>query len=51
MPLYYLTERDVMTALAATGQEVKLRDFGLLSAASRALAHRRSGRRLTPTRG
>jgi death-on-curing protein len=33
MPLYYLTERDVMTALAATGQEVQLRDFGLLSAA------------------
>jgi death on curing protein len=33
MPLYYLTERDVMAALAATGQEVQLRDFGLLSAA------------------
>ena len=33
MPLYYLTERDVMTVLAATGQEVQLRDFGLLSAA------------------
>ena len=33
MPLYYLTERDVMTALAATSQEVQLRDFGLLSAA------------------
>jgi len=31
--LYYLTERDVMTVLAATGQEVQLRDFGLLSAA------------------
>ena len=33
MPLYYLTERDVMTALAATGQEVQVRDFGLLSSA------------------
>ena len=33
MPLYYLTERDVMTVLAATGQEVQLRDFGLLAAA------------------
>jgi len=33
MPLYFLTERDVMTVLAATGQEVQLRDFGLLSAA------------------
>ena len=33
MPLYYLTERDVIAALAATGQEVQLRDFGLLSAA------------------
>lgn len=32
-PWYYLTERDVMTVLAATGQEVQLRDFGLLSAA------------------
>lgn len=31
--LYYLTERDVMAVLAATGQEVQLRDFGLLSAA------------------
>lgn len=30
---YYLTERDVMTVLAATGQEVQLRDFGLLSSA------------------
>jgi len=33
MPLYYLTERDVMTVLAATGQEVQVRDFGLLSSA------------------
>ena len=33
MPMYYLTERDVMTVLAATGQEVQVRDFGLLSAA------------------
>jgi death on curing protein len=33
MSLYYLTERDVMTVLAATGQEVQVRDFGLLSAA------------------
>lgn len=33
MPWYYLTERDVMTVLAATGQEVQVRDFGLLSAA------------------
>jgi death on curing protein len=33
MSWYYLTERDVMTVLAATGQEVQLRDFGLLSAA------------------
>jgi len=33
MPLYYLTERDVMTVLAATGQEVRVRDFGLLSSA------------------
>lgn len=32
-PWYYLTERDVMTVLAATGQEVQVRDFGLLSAA------------------
>lgn len=31
--LYYLTEQDVMTVLAATGQEVQVRDFGLLSAA------------------
>ena len=31
--MYYLTERDVMTVLAATGQEVQVRDFGLLSAA------------------
>jgi death-on-curing protein len=30
---YYLTERDVMTVLAATGQGVQVRDFGLLSAA------------------
>lgn len=33
MPLYFLTERDVMTVLATTGQEVQVRDFGLLSAA------------------
>ena len=33
MAWYYLTERDVMTVLAATGQEVQVRDFGLLSAA------------------
>jgi death-on-curing protein len=33
MPLYYLTEHDVMTVLAATGQEVQVRDFGLLSSA------------------
>ncbi len=33
MPWYYLTERDVMTVLAAAGQGVQLRDFGLLSAA------------------
>jgi death on curing protein len=33
MPCYFLTERDVMTVLAATGQEVQVRDFGLLSAA------------------
>jgi death-on-curing protein len=33
MALYFLTERDVMTVLAATGQEVLVRDFGLLSAA------------------
>lgn len=31
--LYYLTERDVMTVLAATGQEVQLRDFGILCSA------------------
>lgn len=30
---YYLTARDVMTALAATGQDVQIRDFGLLAAA------------------
>jgi death-on-curing protein len=30
---YYLTERDVMTVLAATGQGVQVRDFGLLSSA------------------
>ena len=33
MPLYYLTEQDVMTVLAATGQEIQVRDFGLLSSA------------------
>ena len=33
MSLYNLTERDVMTVLAATGQEVQVRDFGLLSSA------------------
>ena len=33
MPLYYLTEQDVMTVLAATGQDVQVRDFGLLSSA------------------
>lgn len=33
MAWHYLTERDVMTVLAATGQEVQVRDFGLLSAA------------------
>ena len=33
MPMYYLTERDLMTVLTATGQEVQVRDFGLLSAA------------------
>ena len=33
MPLYLLTERDVMTVLATTGQDVQVRDFGLLSAA------------------
>jgi len=33
MSLYYLTEQDVMTVLAATGQEVQVRDFGLLSSA------------------
>jgi death-on-curing protein len=33
MPWYCLTERDVMTVLAATGQQVQVRDFGLLSAA------------------
>jgi death-on-curing protein len=31
--LYYLTEQDVMTVLAATGQEIQVRDFGLLSSA------------------
>ncbi len=33
MPWYYLSERDVVTVLAATGQEVQVRDFGLVSAA------------------
>lgn len=34
MPVvYYLTERDVMVVLAATGQQVQLRDYGLLSSA------------------
>jgi len=33
MPLCYLTQRDVMTVLAATGQEVQIRDFGLLLSA------------------
>jgi death on curing protein len=33
MPWYHFTERDVMTVLAATGQQVQVRDFGLLSAA------------------
>jgi death on curing protein len=33
MSWYYLTERDVMTVLVATGQQVQVRDFGLLSAA------------------
>jgi len=33
MPLYYLTEQDVMTVLTATGQQVQVRDFGLLSSA------------------
>ena len=33
MPLYYLTEQDVMTVLAATGQEIQVRDFGLLTSA------------------
>ena len=30
---WYLTERDVMTVLTATGQDVQVRDFGLLSSA------------------
>jgi death-on-curing protein len=30
---YYLTERDVMEVLAATDQDVQVRDFGLLSSA------------------
>lgn len=31
--LYFLTEQDVMTILAATGQSVELHDFGSLAAA------------------